>query len=453
MDQQPSSRVIAGIRDPQISHPRRRWLTVVRSVWLLLFALNLIWFAMALAVQVAAIQHPCAHPTCPITAAQAQSLSRLGISLGTIAVDTVGIPLVALLAGSVVALLLFLRRSDDWFALLVGLFLLYPGTSFASGPNITVGVGAELLALLLGLVNAIVTYTVLITFPDGRFAPRWTWLLLVGWTVFQGVETVPSLAGILPHWHVAASVFTLLNALNFATYPLLYLSVIAIQVYRYRRVSTARQRQQTKWVVLGVVVTLSANIMYWIVVPSVVLIAVPGILQWTWLYLLAGHPLYQLATIALPITFFIAIQRHQLFDVDKLINRTLVYGSLTVILAAIYAAAVYTAQVVGGRLTGLSTPPPWVIVIVTLLVAALFNPLRQRIQGLIDRRFYRSRYDAARTVEAFAATLRTELDLSELSTHLVGVVQETMQPAHVSLWLRAQEEVNHEPDISRGATG
>jgi hypothetical protein len=106
-------------------------------------------------------------------------------------------------------------------------------------------------------------------------------------------------------------------------------------------------------------------------------------------------------------------------------------------LAAIYFAVVVVAQVLGDRLTGQAAPPPWLIVITTLLIAALFAPLRLRIQFVIDRRFYRSHYDAAHTIDRFAATLRTELDVHELSEHLEEVVQETMQPRSVSLWIRA----------------
>jgi hypothetical protein len=423
MDQPSPTLVAGGTSQPPDTRLRGCWVDIVRGLWVMLFLLNLVWFGIALVSQVAAIQHPCPGATCLLTLGQAASLRHAGISANVFAAYFIGIPILIVLANSAIALLLFWRRSDDWFALLVGLFLLYPISTFAYGSNNIVmveGLGTGVLVLLIGFVDTIVYYTVLLIFPDGRFVPRWTWILLVGWMALHVSE---AFAPRIPHSLVWIGL----------TYPLLYLSVIAVQVYRYRRVSTARQRQQTKWVVLGVSVALSANILYWIVLP----LAFPAFQQAGSIYPLVAFPLYELATIALPISFAVAIQRNQLFDVDKLINRTLVYGTLTVILAVVYGAVVYAAQLVGGLLTGLSTPPPWVIVIVTLLVAALFNPLRQRLQVLIDRRFYRSRYDATRTVEAFAATLRTELDLADLSAHLVGVVQETMQPAHVSLWLRA----------------
>src|SRR3954464_10828335 len=121
---------------------------------------------------------------------------------------------------------------------------------------------------------------------------------------------------------------------------------------------------------------------------------------------------------------------------DLLINRTLVYGSITVALAVVYFGGVTVTQAIFRALTGQEEQPQLAVVVSTLVIAALSNPLRRRIQSFIDRRFYRRRYDAAKTLEAFSAKLRDETDLDALSNDLVGVVRESMQPAHVSLWLR-----------------
>jgi hypothetical protein len=275
--------------------------------------------------------------------------------------------------------------------------------------------------------------TLLLTFPTGRFTPRWSALLILLWIIQVG-------------FFFASAPPAVITVSSFATWG----SAAVVQLYRYARIYTPLQRQQTKWVVFSlVVVEVVVGIIYDVVAPAL------------WPALNSPASLYRLANIAvqallwMPISLGvgIAILRYRLYDIDVIIRRTLVYGSLTAILAAVYFVVVLGAQVVGERLTGVIQPPPWLIVITTLLIAALFSPLRRRLQMLIDRRFYRSKYDATRTVEAFAATLRTELDLSDLSAHLVDVVQETMQPTHVSLWLRTREEVNHEPDISRGATG
>jgi hypothetical protein len=138
----------------------------------------------------------------------------------------------------------------------------------------------------------------------------------------------------------------------------------------------------------------------------------------------------------IPIAAGVAILRYRLYDIDLLINRTLVYGSLTVLLAAVYVGGVAATQTIFRALTGQEQQPQLAIVASTLVIAALFNPLRRRIQAFIDRRFYRRKYDAAKTLEAFSAKLRDETDLDALNAELVGVVRETMQPVHVSLWLR-----------------
>ena len=140
--------------------------------------------------------------------------------------------------------------------------------------------------------------------------------------------------------------------------------------------------------------------------------------------------------LGIPISIGIAILRYRLYDIDTLINRTLVYGSLTVLLAVVYFGGVTATEALFRTLTGQQKLPQLAVVVSTLVIAALFNPLRLRIQAFTDRRFYRSKYDAAKTLEAFSAKLRDETDLDALSNDLVGVVRETMQPAHVSLWLQ-----------------
>jgi hypothetical protein len=140
--------------------------------------------------------------------------------------------------------------------------------------------------------------------------------------------------------------------------------------------------------------------------------------------------------LAIPAAVGVAMLRYRLYDIDVVINRTLVYGSLTLMLALVYFGGVTVTQVLFQRLTSQQKLPQLIIVASTLVIAALFSPMRRRIQSFIDRRFYRSKYDARKTLETFSAKLRNDTDLDALSDDLVGVVRETMQPAHVSLWLR-----------------
>jgi hypothetical protein len=165
-------------------------------------------------------------------------------------------------------------------------------------------------------------------------------------------------------------------------------------------------------------------------------------------YSLLPFLVYPLLTLLLPLSIGIAILRHRLYDIDALINRTLVYGILTVLLALVYFGLVIGLESLVRLFTGQAEQSPIVIVASTLAIAALFQPLRRRIQVIIDRRFYRRKYDAAHTLAAFSATLRNEVDLNQLREHLLAVVEETMQPAHVSLWLR--QPIKTEPLRSDG---
>src|SRR5918997_456860 len=205
-------------------------------------------------------------------------------------------------------------------------------------------------------------------------------------------------------------------------------------VLRYRRAED-EQREQIKWMAFAASVV---GLLY--------LITMVSSLTFSGTWGAAGTPLWlgllqQAALVsftAVPIAVGFAVLKYRLYDIDIVINRTLVYGSLTVTLVALYFGGIVVLQRIFVTLTGQQST--LAVVASTLLIAALFTPLRRRIQSFIDRRFYRRKYDARKTLEAFSATLRDETDLEALNNDLVGVVRETMQPAHVSLWLRPDPE-------------
>lgn len=340
--------------------------------------------------------------------------------MGGYAWMVVALACVIVLVSLTMALLVFWRRSDDWMALVVAfsLVVLPAGnlSTLASSDSAPTGpLALALIVLLLSLPAYAAYYGNFLLFPSGRFAPRWSWILLVAWLVF--IVAIKLRADTL-------------NGFLDLGYPILYSGAILCQIYRYRRVSNAVQRQQTKLVVVGLIASLLANQIFWQTsrLPSLsATVYGPFALLF-----------YQLPLLLLPLGFFLAIQRYRLYDIDVLIRRTLVYGTLTVVLALVYIGGIIglqtllnvIAQARGGE--GFSTP---VIVITTLLIAALFQPLRSRIQRAVDRRFYRSKYDAHRAIEQFGTSLRQQVDLPALTSQLVGVVQETMQPTNISLWL------------------
>jgi hypothetical protein len=213
--------------------------------------------------------------------------------------------------------------------------------------------------------------------------------------------------------------------------PLLYAPVAYSLFVRLRRAGEV-ERQQIKWFVFAAVATIGGVIVAYMIPDT---FDTPPWFDWT------GYAVVVATTPAIPVSIGIAILRYRLFDVDRIINRALVYGALSVTLALLYFGGVSLTQIALRALTGEEQQSQLVIVASTLLIAALFNPLRRRIQDAIDRRFYRNKYDAAKTLEEFSVKLRDETDLGALSNDLVGVVRETMQPEHVSLWLRPSDRV------------
>jgi hypothetical protein len=194
-------------------------------------------------------------------------------------------------------------------------------------------------------------------------------------------------------------------------------------IVRTRRAGRV-ERQQIKWLAYGGALAVGA-------------IFVGSVISTIW-SADVGIALISIGLLGVPIFTGVAITRYRLYEIDIVINRTLVYGSLTLLLALVYFGGVTATQAIFRTLSGQEQQPQLAIVISTLVIAALFNPLRGRIQAFIDRRFYRKKYDAAKTLEAFSYRLREETDLQALNGELTRVVRETMQPAHVSLWLRPE---------------
>jgi hypothetical protein len=225
-----------------------------------------------------------------------------------------------------------------------------------------------------------------------------------------------------------------------ALFATLLLTGIVAQVHRYRRVSSQAERQQTKWVVFGFTVALAgylAVISIHLIFPSLE----PGTLAD-----FLGIAITLGCMLLIPLSVAFAVLRYRLYDIDVVVNRTLVYGILTAMLVAAYLGCVTVAQTALQAVTGRAEQSQLLVVGSTLTIAAIFQPLRSRIQFFIDSRFYRRKYDARKTLEEFAAKLRDETNLDALNEDLADVVRETMQPAHTSLWMRP------EPNFNKGRT-
>jgi hypothetical protein len=398
-----------------------RRLVVARGMSIALLALAMGLFIFTIPFQLTYYHIVCSGAACPgdqVSPVGLEQLRQAGLSLGFYATYFTALNVMLVSVFLIVAAIIFWRKSNGWMGIFTSLALALFGTSFNSSIFALVGKqypALSLLGQLLAFLGVASFFIFFYLFPNGRFVPRWiVWLA-------PFIVVKEALAAFRPElfpfdWFLLVEV----------------VSVIFAQIHRYRRVSNAVQRQQTKWVVFGaaiggsgfLIVLLYSNIVF------------PGGNPSTAAGDLIVNTSYDFFLILIPLSIGIAILRSRLWDIDILIRRTLVYGALTGLLALVYLGAVIALQTIIAVVTG-SARSELVTVLSTLVIAALFVPLRRRVQAFIDRRFYRRKYDAARTLAQFGAGLRDEVDLENLSAHLLAAVDETMQPESVALWLRA----------------
>ncbi len=368
------------------------------------------------------------------------NLEAAGISIDSYARYELLMGVTSAIVCSVVSVIIFWRRSDDWMALLTSLGLLAFGIFFRAdgGPTALVEQypAVSLPVNLLALFGSMSFMLFVFLFPSGRFVPRWTRWILIFWAMHEVL-----------YYFFPNSVFNInrtLPLLEFLVSTAFLCIGVGSQIYRYRHVSGRVERQQTKWVVFGMVSALLGGLAF-----ALPLNISPTLVNFGSPYTFAFEAAVSVFLLLIPLSIGVAILRHRLWEIDAIINRTVVYGALTASLALVYFGSVAAIQAIFRTLTGQQEQPQLAIVVSTLAIAALFNPLRRRIQSFIDRRFYRRKYDARKTLEDFSAKIRNETDLEALSDDLVGVVRETMQPTHVSLWLRPETGAKGEQTVKR----
>jgi hypothetical protein len=353
-------------------------------------------------------------------------LAQLGLSVDFYIAYLLLLGIIPAVAYFAVAAIIFWRKSDEPMALFTALLLvLFAATIWGSTKELgEIHPILEWLSRVLEALSFALLFLFFYLFPSGRFVPRWTrWLAGVLIAVTVPMVLFPASPLNIERWPILAYVLVLLGWL---------LAGVCAQIYRYLRVSSPTQRQQTKWVLFGYTAALGGYL-GWISFYAILPLARPGSRL---VADMIGATVTSGLMLIIPLSFGVAILRYRLYDIDVVINRTLVYGSLTATLVALYFGGIVVLQRLFVLLTGEQST--LAIVASTLLIAALFSPLRRRIQAFIDRRFYRRKYDTRKTLEAFSAKLRNDSDLDVLSDDLVSVVRETMQPAHVSLWLRPE---------------
>jgi hypothetical protein len=393
--------------------------------WLIFIVLSISLFIAGIPVYYQELSQICVDETCvsgQLTRDTETALRDLGISIRHRAVFILTIITVNFFVMLTLAVLIFWKRSNDWFAL----FLSLTFVSFMVDSTTV-----ALLPLLPGWLTPIIYFAtvggitfpiIFYLFPDGRPVPRWTRFLILGW-----------IGLIISIFFLYIPMPVLSEQIMEEIIPFLWMAIfigsILTQIYRYQKDSTPLQRHQTKWIVYALFVILS------FVIPWVLwgeYAKASGDAYKILISDLLDYLVGTFITILIALSFGIAVLRYKLWDIDLVIRRTLIYSALTGTLALIYYISVALLQ----RLFTAGSPIS--IVFSTLAVAALFSPLRRRIQDAIDKRFYRYRYDVEQTIASFAISIRDEVDSDRIAKTLISTVDKTIQPEHVSLWLRTE---------------
>ena len=416
-----------------------RWLIAARVAWLAVATLTVVIFIAAAPARLEELR---ADPF-----KFAEGLKQMGLSIEFFAWYGTGLDIAVALAFALLGGIIFWRKSEDWIGILASLTLVTFAISTIPLASVLYKAQPAWRAPLfvMRFIGYALGFNFVYLFPDGRFVSRWTRALAV-------VTSASILIWFLIPGFTPPTAFTDLNTpadLAFQVWALIVVgSAVATQIYRYRRVSGPIERQQTKWVVLGLTAMFVGFAIALVPILAIPALWSPGSANLLYILFVIPATLFSLLLL-LPLSIAISILRYRLWDIDLVIRRTLIYSVLAGALALVYFGSVVVLQQVFRALTG-QEQSPFVTAVSTLAIAALVTPLRRRIQSGIDRRLYRRKYDAAKTLAAFSATARDEVELEKLTARLVQVVEETMQPESVTLWLK---ESNATPLRGQAAPG
>lgn len=399
-----------------------RWLFLARAGGIVLIGLTLVAFFIMLPAYSNYLHNLCLGPGCKpeqhmfalaATLKPRNSNSYIDIYM----IYTLTFTFISLLVCLVTAALLFWRRSDDWMALLAALMLVQMATGLVTYLLMQQTTPWQVPALFLNIVAFTGLFLVFALFPNGRFVPGWIGWLPIIWFAWGMIVLV---------WHNHPMVARVHNLVWGCSLLILMLA----QIYRYRTVSNPLQRQQTKWVIWGTSIAIIIAMAF-----DLPQVFIAGLVQQNIVYQLLNAPADALALFLASFSIGMAVLRSRLWEIDRLINRTIVYSLLTVLLALFYLGLIIMLQTLVSPFGGQVLQSPIMIVLSTLAIAALFQPLRLRLQKVIDRHFYRRMYDANQALITFGKRLHSEFDLEQLCEQVVVLVSETMEPAHISLWL------------------
>ena len=407
---------------------RGRSLVLARATWVVLVALTLSVLIASVPAHLRQLLTVSGEPQMwlQISPVQERALLNLGLSLRSYAAYMLAMQIAVVAGFYGLSLLIFWRRSDDGMAIFVSLVAMLYGTTSVPIGQALAGQTLPAWRVSVDLMNSVgwgAGLVLFYLFPDGRFVPRWTrWLAAI---VATWVLVWPFLPALNPDQWVFPW--------PFVTKTAWYATGIVAQLFRFMRHSTPVTRQQTKWAVFGFTAAFTGFILFNLPVVLYSPLQERGLARLV--YFLVGYPTCGLLpTLLAPLSLGFACLRYRLWDIDLVINRGMMLSVITTVLALIYLACVLALQELFQTLTG-QGQSEIATAVSTLAIWAAFQPVRRRAQMTIDRLFFRRKFEAENTLAAFSTTLRDQVDLNQVTEQLADVVQETMQPAHVSLWL------------------
>jgi hypothetical protein len=410
---------------------------IARAGWWIFTGLSILLFLAAIPVYFRLLNQVCAKPPClamQLNLGRAIILELVGIDFVFYARLIIAIQILVYVINLSIGVFIFSHKSQDWLAIMISLMLITSIQADLYRAILPAYPSLRLPVTLMGLINSVLLVIFFYIFPTGSFRPPWTAGLAGLWIILLASNSAFPILALTAPTQPSLLFFLFLSALVGSS--------LFVLIYRYRKIFNPVQRDQSKWVVFGIVVTWGGE-----VILEFLRLSLP-IFHTNAVMFISLNILALAWSLIMPVSILLAVLSSALLDIDVLIRRTLAYSALTITLLVVYISSVLLLQKIFVMATGQRSSI--VSVVSTLVIAAMFTPLRQRIQMSIDRVFFRKAYNTEQAIQTFHASVREDVDLEEISSQFVGVVRSTLQPEYISLWLcriSADKDLHSEDQI------
>jgi hypothetical protein len=420
------------------SKAHRSWILIAQAGWWIFAGLSILLFLAAFPEYFRLVNQVCAKSPClgmQLNTGRAIILQLVGLDFEFYARLIVAIQTLVFLINLSIGVFIFSRKSRDWLAILVSLMLITSIQTDLYQAILIAYPALRLPAAWLGIVNSVLIVVFFYIFPTGSFRPRWTAGLAGLWIILLAANSANPVLALTAPSQSSPVFFLFLFALIGSS--------LFVLVYRYRNIFNSAQRDQSKWVVFGVVVAWGGQVILEFLRLSLPAFRMDAIM------FISLNILILVWSLIMPVSIMLAVLSSALMDIDVLIRRTLAYSALTVTLLVVYISSVLLLQKIFVFVTGQRSSI--VSIVSTLVIAAMFTPLRLRIQMSIDRVFFRNAYNTEHTIQAFHDSVREDVNREVICTQLVGIVRSTLQPEFISLWMCkiVADKDTHSPDQIR----